>query len=216
MIGNPIYGKIKNVPNHQPASIWAKHLPGFCHCLLFTQHAPMQSSLDSLGGCLVFQRFTGWTLWLWPKIKYKNQTKKNRTVEVPLSFYSRIWYHTHMYDIVCVIYIYTHVTIWAFPEIGVPPNHQLFMEIFPHKPTIYGYPHGLESPIYHLIPWNPIAVIASSQPSGRLLTCAPRLRKAADLGLFQWWTQEYMVHTSWSHLITYGKFRFLQAKHHTL
>ena len=35
---------------------------------------------------------------------------------------------------------------WRFPEIGVPPVIVHFNRTFPHKPSILGYPHLLETP----------------------------------------------------------------------
>ena len=41
-----------------------------------------------------------------------------------------------------------HVTIWRFPEIGVPPNHPVIDRIFPDKPSILGIPHDYGNPFF--------------------------------------------------------------------
>ena len=41
--------------------------------------------------------------------------------------------------------------MWWFPEIWVPPNHPYFSSMFPHTPSIFGYPHlwkPLETPMW--------------------------------------------------------------------
>ena len=75
------------------------------------------------------------------------------TVTRPGSWIFRSWRRTYMMNgVYATAYVFIRVmlnvmNIWWFPEIGVPTIFIHFNGIFPHKPSIWGYPMTMETTI---------------------------------------------------------------------